>query len=170
MGDTIRERAVREIDARHGYTMEFSSSPEAHAAEYDERERELRDPSSPYADLRARLAPLAAAATEGPLELARYDHGGGRLAKFDGARILVADFFNEGDREFIVALVNAYSEIDALLARGEAAEADADRLTIELKLLVDWHPTLGSYPMTKSAIADALRLHDDALALRERPS
>jgi DNA modification methylase len=36
-----RERAVREVDARYGYTMEFSSSPDAHAAEYDEREREL---------------------------------------------------------------------------------------------------------------------------------
>jgi hypothetical protein len=40
--ETIRDRAVREVDAEHGYTMEFSSSPEAHAAEYDERERELQ--------------------------------------------------------------------------------------------------------------------------------
>jgi hypothetical protein len=39
--ETVRERAVREVDARHGYTMEFSSSPEAHEMEYDEREWEL---------------------------------------------------------------------------------------------------------------------------------
>jgi hypothetical protein len=40
--ETIRDRAVREVDAEHGYTMEFSSSPETHAAEYDKREHELQ--------------------------------------------------------------------------------------------------------------------------------
>lgn len=38
--DDIRARAVEIVDARHGYTYEFSSSPEAHLREYaDEYER-----------------------------------------------------------------------------------------------------------------------------------
>jgi hypothetical protein len=40
--ETLRERAVRQVDAKHGYTYEFSSSPEAHLQEYDDREAELR--------------------------------------------------------------------------------------------------------------------------------
>ena len=40
---TYREEAVRIVDARHRATVEFSHSPEAHAAEYDEVERVLRE-------------------------------------------------------------------------------------------------------------------------------
>lgn len=39
----IRDLAVAMVDATHGYTIEFSNSPEAHAAEYDELERLLRN-------------------------------------------------------------------------------------------------------------------------------
>lgn len=37
----IREIAVRAVDARHGYTCEFSGSPEAHIAEYEVEEHRL---------------------------------------------------------------------------------------------------------------------------------
>ena len=47
------------------------------------------------------LRESAEAATQGA-ELDRYPHGGGRLAIFakDETRTLVADFYQEGDREF----------------------------------------------------------------------
>jgi hypothetical protein len=40
-GPTLRDRAVANVDARHGYTVEFASDPDAHRAEYDEEERRL---------------------------------------------------------------------------------------------------------------------------------
>lgn len=45
-------------------------------------------------EARAKLAK----ATRGPLTLIRYEHGGGRLIKEPYS--LVADFYQEGDREF----------------------------------------------------------------------
>lgn len=39
--EQIRKLAVRKVDARRGYTWEFSTSPEAHRAEYDEEELAL---------------------------------------------------------------------------------------------------------------------------------
>lgn len=59
----------------------------------------------------------AARATPGPLELMRYDHGGGRLGHFGKTsteRKLVADFFHEEDREFYY---HALADIPYLLAR-----------------------------------------------------
>lgn len=38
----IRSQAVENVDGRHRYTMEFSTNPEDHAAEYDEEEARLR--------------------------------------------------------------------------------------------------------------------------------
>lgn len=38
----IRSAAVATVDRRHGYTYEFSSSPEAHLQEYDDEERVCR--------------------------------------------------------------------------------------------------------------------------------
>jgi hypothetical protein len=38
----IREIAVTLVDGKHGYTFEFSASPQAHRDEYDEVERALR--------------------------------------------------------------------------------------------------------------------------------
>lgn len=47
----------------------------------------------------------AAKATAGKAELRRYDHGGGRLAIFDGKeRDLVADFYDEANREYFEAV------------------------------------------------------------------
>ena len=42
-GNTVREAAVFAVDGFHGFTMEFSSSPTAHADEYDEIEQILID-------------------------------------------------------------------------------------------------------------------------------
>lgn len=61
-----------------------------------------------------KMTPLANA------RMVRYDHGGGRLATFDAEkRELIADFYNEGDREFYywfannaAALLDAAEELD----------------------------------------------------------
>lgn len=39
--ERIRERAVTNVDARHGYTMEFAPSPAVHRAEYAEEEARI---------------------------------------------------------------------------------------------------------------------------------
>lgn len=45
MTQTLRERirwqAITNVDRHHGYTKEFSSSPRAHAREYDDEEAKL---------------------------------------------------------------------------------------------------------------------------------
>jgi len=38
---SLRSQAVENVDARYGYTYEFSHSPEWHLAEYDEEEHRL---------------------------------------------------------------------------------------------------------------------------------
>lgn len=43
MTDVIRSWAVENVDGRHGYTYEFSGSPGAHLAEYDDEEDRLRE-------------------------------------------------------------------------------------------------------------------------------
>jgi hypothetical protein len=76
--------------------------------------------------LREAVAKMTAGA-----ELVRYEHGGGRLAVFgptDAERVLVADFYQEGDREGFVALRNA---APALLDEREALRVELD---IEKKL------------------------------------
>jgi hypothetical protein len=48
---------------------------------------------------------MAAATDVSEADLMRYEHGGGRWAKLrDGERTLVADFYNEADREAHVAV------------------------------------------------------------------
>lgn len=65
--------------------------------------------SDAKAALRSLLTPelveMAGKATDAlDSDLMRYEHGGGRWAKLrDGERKLVADFYNEADREFIVS-------------------------------------------------------------------
>ena len=60
--------------------------------------------TAPAVDVAA-LQRLAEAATHiDTLTLARYEHGGGRLADFnDGSRKLVADFYDEANREYYYA-------------------------------------------------------------------
>ena len=38
----FRSQAVENVDGRHGYTYEFSPSPNNHLSEYDEEEARLR--------------------------------------------------------------------------------------------------------------------------------
>lgn len=74
----------------------------------------------PLAQIRERVA----AATPGPWEIARYPHSGGRI--FVGVedvsmpRRLIADAFNEGDREFLFAartdMPRLIAALDAVLA------------------------------------------------------
>jgi hypothetical protein len=72
------------------------------------------------------------------------------------------------DAAFIVALVNAWPAIDALLARLAAAEADADRLVKGIQKFPG-HFGEDGYWRPEIDRAEALRLHDEAVALRERP-
>lgn len=39
--EALRFMAVAQVDQEHGYTVEFSASPEAHRDEYDDREQAL---------------------------------------------------------------------------------------------------------------------------------
>lgn len=59
-------------------------------------------------------------------QLARYDHGGGRLAIFDGDnRDLIADFYDEANREFYF---HARTDIPALLSTLRTRESEIERL------------------------------------------
>jgi hypothetical protein len=71
------------------------------------------------------LIAKAKAATQGPLTVIRYEHGGGRIYK-EEPRTLVADLFQENDREFI-ASCNPHL-ILALCELARAAEAFEERL------------------------------------------
>jgi hypothetical protein len=85
-------------------------------------------------DLSALLAPVRAraeAATEGPWEIERYPHGGGRIWKklHSGNRSLIADTFDgAGNREF---LFHARSDVPRLLKAIEAVAALADKWRAE---------------------------------------
>jgi len=59
--------------------------------------------------------------------LMRYDHGGGRFYREVGRdRSLIADFYNEGDREYYFAAANATEALRKLVAIAKAAEKVAD--------------------------------------------
>ena len=77
------------------------------------------------ADLIARLEALDKAATP-DLEIVRYPHGGGRVFGTDG-RTLVADFYNEADREYWLALRNELPRLLRLLRAGENAKGSLER-------------------------------------------
>lgn len=68
-----------------------------------------------------KLKALCEDATPGPFKVARYDHGGARVYTEDmnQNRELVADFFNEADRECWIAARTAVPE---LIARIEELE------------------------------------------------
>ena len=71
----------------------------------------------------ATLDAIMAKATPGPLILTRYAHGGGRLYK-DDPRTLVADFYHEGDREAIMALMSAWPALRGIvMAAQDLADA-----------------------------------------------
>lgn len=82
----------------------------------------------------AELRRLAEAATRGAT-LRRYDHGGGRLAIFDGEhRQLVADFYDEANREFYAAaspdvVLGLTDRLAHMTEARDNARAEVERLT-----------------------------------------
>ena len=42
MDVSARDEAIRRVDQRHGYTVEFAPDPDAHRAEYDAEEEAIR--------------------------------------------------------------------------------------------------------------------------------
>jgi hypothetical protein len=56
--------------------------------------------------------------TKGKITVSRYEHGGGRMFVDDGKnRDLIADTYNEGDREFIALCYEVFSQ--AALTQGK---------------------------------------------------
>ena len=80
----------------------------------------------------AELDALCAAATQDPTICIRYDHGGGRLYKDpDGnGRILIADFYNEADWEYIT---QARTDLPRVVKAYREALKEVVRLTDSLK-------------------------------------
>ena len=100
------------------------------------------------------LIAKAKAATQGPLTVIRYEHGGGRIYK-EEPRTLVADLFQENDREFI-ASCNPHL-ILALCELAMAAE-EVDRLDLmhDSEILVD-----KAKRNLRLALAPLITAHDD---------
>lgn len=63
-------------------------------------------------------------------DLCRYEHGGGRLVVFEGERRLIADFYDEPNREFYAAL-NPQTAI-ALLDAVERLTKERDALLADV--------------------------------------
>lgn len=84
-----------------------------------------------------RLAELAKGATQGPdVEFQFYDHGGARLAKFAGERVLIADFYNEADSQYYfhcnpAAIDQAHAEYKAVSECADNAEREVVKLLAE---------------------------------------
>ena len=61
--------------------------------------------------------------TKGKVTINRYEHGGGRMFVDDGKnRDLIADTYNEGDREFIALCYEAFSKRAALTATSQEGQ------------------------------------------------
>jgi hypothetical protein len=58
-------------------------------------------------------------ATPRPWEIFRYENGAGRLYV---DRTLIADLYNEGDREFLLEAVNAYDRLRAIETAARALD------------------------------------------------
>ncbi len=66
------------------------------------------------------LAEAFAKTTKGKVTINRYEHGGGRMFVDDGKnRDLIADTYNEGDREFIALCYEVFSKQAALTATSQ---------------------------------------------------
>ena len=76
-----------------------------------------------YAQLREQnrvLREAFAKTTKGKVTINRYEHGGGRMFVDDGKnRDLVADTYNEGDREFIALCYEVFSKQAAITATSQ---------------------------------------------------
>ena len=66
------------------------------------------------------LAEAFTKTTKGKVTINRYEHGGGRMFVDDGKnRDLIADTYNEGDREFIALCYEVFSKRAALTATSQ---------------------------------------------------
>ena len=81
------------------------------------------------ADRRAQIEARLAAATPGPWRVDRYDHGGGRAYIEEPRRTLIADFYQEGDREM---LASAPDDLRWLLDALTTVEVERDALAAKL--------------------------------------
>lgn len=88
------------------------------------------------------------AVTPGEWELSRYDHGGGRIWDAATKRVLIADLYQEGDREFIA---HARSDVPALIAELKRCQA----VIAAVEDIAKWRPGAESL-VFKSAIRAAL--------------
>lgn len=70
------------------------------------------------------LAEAFTKTTKGKVTINRYAHGGGRMFVDDGKnRDLIADTYNEGDREFIALCYEVFSDQAALTATSQPGGA-----------------------------------------------
>lgn len=61
--------------------------------------------------------------TKGTVTINRYEHGGGRMFVDDGKnRDLIADTYNEGDREFIALCYEVFSKQASLTATSQEGQ------------------------------------------------
>lgn len=70
------------------------------------------------------LKALMAKATPLPLAVNRYYHGGGRLYR-EEPRKLVADFYDEADRELFISMRNALPDLLAAIEAAKVYSAQA---------------------------------------------
>ena len=83
---------------------------------------ELSNLVAPLRDEVARLTKLKEAfakTTKGNITINRYEHGGGRMFVEDGKnRDLIADTYNEGDREFIALCYEVFAALTPQAVKG----------------------------------------------------
>ena len=71
------------------------------------------------------LVEAFAKTTKGKVTINRYEHGGGRMFVDDGKnRDLIADTYNEGDREFIALCYEVFSKQAAITATSQPTAAE----------------------------------------------
>lgn len=98
MGDNIREEEQAKVDGLRAVN------------------RMLREQSRVLTEAFAKT-------TKGKVTINRYEHGGGRMFVDDGKnRDLIADTYNEGDREFIALCYEVFSKQAALTATSQEGQ------------------------------------------------
>ena len=77
--------------------------------------KQLRDEVARLTKLKEAFAKT----TKGNITINRYEHGGGRMFVDDGKnRDLIADTYNEGDREFIALCYEAFAALTPQAGKG----------------------------------------------------
>lgn len=116
------------------------------------------------ADAVAKIAELDAKRTQHP-SMMRYEHGGGRLALVEqGNRKLVADFYDEENREFYGEAPTMAQVIRQLWEDHEANRAVMEQVRYTLQIYANRDLFVGSfYPSGHSEAEKALAALDAAL-------